>query len=94
MEEEQTVAPEILLERIKRWQRDPVFHPLTCGTDSRHALLNGKIENGKMELYCPDCDYTQENIPKLFLSDEFDRLYIEQAQLIRLIGSPENKLAE
>lgn len=83
---ENVVTPEILLERINRWQRNPVFHPLTCETDSRHALLNGKIEDGKLELYCPDCAYVQENVPKLFHSPEYDQLYAEQQKILDIMN--------
>ena len=57
---------EEILENIELYQKSCIFHPLTCGNNSQHSLLEGKIVDGKVILVCPDCDYTQENfgIPK------------------------------
>lgn len=90
IEEFEEITAEIILERINIWQRKPVFHQLTCGKDSKHALLEGSISNNKVVLHCPDCEYTQTYIPKLFLSNEFERLYAEQDHLYRLLSINES----
>lgn len=79
---EEPVDNEILLERIRKWQEEPVFHPLTCGVDSKHALLKGVVEGNKVILLCPDCNYKQSYLPKLFLYDQFDGLYNHQKVFI------------
>ena len=42
-------------DRLNAYQNAGVFHPFTCGNDSRHAVLVATPEGWK----CPDCDYTQ-----------------------------------
>jgi hypothetical protein len=37
------------------------LHPLTCGNDSKHTLLFPFCEDGKVQLICRDCEYTQDN---------------------------------
>jgi len=54
-----------LVESINRWQSSDEFHPLTCGNDSRHQILEPFEENGVIKLRCPDCDYIQNWIPTL-----------------------------
>lgn len=49
------------LENIELYQNCGMFHPLTCGTDSRHPVLKGREEDGKVILACEECGYTQEN---------------------------------
>lgn len=84
--EEEGMANEVLLERLQRWQRKPLFHELTCRIDSRHALLEPIEEEGQVILLCPDCKHKQTGIPKIFFSDDFDRLYEEQKNLLDLIN--------
>lgn len=36
-------------------------HPLTCGKDSRHGNLYPFWNGSRVQLICPDCDYTQDN---------------------------------
>jgi hypothetical protein len=79
---EEPVDNATLLERIRKWQEEPVFHPLTCGVDSKHALLKGVEEEGKIILFCPTCNYKQSYLPKLFLYDQFDGLYNHQKVFI------------
>jgi hypothetical protein len=64
-----------LLDAIEAWQGNPNIHPLTCGNCS-DVSLEGKAEptsdfvslssqeGSKVYLKCPECDYTQENIPE------------------------------
>lgn len=66
---------ETILERIRKWQEEPIFHELTCGNDSTHALLKGELREEKVVLVCPSCAYVQTNIPDMFFSDEFDTAY-------------------
>jgi hypothetical protein len=40
-------------------------HPLTCGNDSRHAVLEPFPMGGGVGLYCPECDYVQPFPPHL-----------------------------
>lgn len=54
---------EELIAAINAWQQDTMIHPLTCGNDSRHALLYPVEEKGRVVLRCRDCDYRQEWIP-------------------------------
>lgn len=57
------------IEAINYWQDKAYVHPLTCGNDSNHAELRGRIETQddgvEVVLYCPDCDYTQEWVPEV-----------------------------
>lgn len=67
---------EIILERIRKYQEKPVFHPLTCANDSElHQYLKAEIRDDKVVLYCPDCDYEQHYIPEMFVHDEFDEQF-------------------
>lgn len=75
-----------LLERIRKWQEEPVFHELTCGNDSSHNLLKGKLEDGKVVLICNDCHYKQTYIPELFYSEDFEVMYNEQKKLINSLS--------
>lgn len=72
-----------ILERIRKYQEEPVFHELTCGNDSRHAVLKALLtfERGII-LVCPDCDYIQTHIPDMFFHDDFDEFYQQQKKLI------------
>lgn len=40
---------------LKEYQESGVFHPYTCGNDSRHR----ELEPTKFGWKCLDCDYTQ-----------------------------------
>lgn len=37
------------------------LHPLTCGNDSSHGALFPYWNGKRVQLICPDCDYTQDN---------------------------------
>ena len=85
MEEEKVnknVDPAIVLERIRKWQEEPVFHELTCWKDSGHELLKGKQEGDKVVLVCPTCGYVQKNIPDMFYRDSFDEAYNYQRKML------------
>jgi len=46
--------------KIWEHQSNPMFHPLTCGTDSKHALLTPMVNvDGDIVLVCDDCSYHQ-----------------------------------
>ncbi len=36
-------------------------HPLTCGVKSSHGNLYPFWNGERVQLLCPDCDYTQDN---------------------------------
>ena len=48
------------LASIRKWQRDPLCHSLTCPNHSDQPL-----HVDELELYCPvaGCDYTQDWVP-------------------------------
>lgn len=60
---------EYITAAIVFWQKSSHFHPLTCGNDSSHALLEPALneETSEIFLICPDCDYTQTYIPNSVL---------------------------
>jgi hypothetical protein len=49
---------------IKRWQKNDMVHPLTCGKDSSH-ILEASIGEKGVFLKCPKCNYTQDWIPEV-----------------------------
>lgn len=51
------------IEAIESWQNNSMFHPLTCGVDSRHEVLRGEIRDGEVKLCCPTCGWVQNGIP-------------------------------
>lgn len=73
---------DIVLERIRKWQEEPVFHELTCGNDSGHELLKGEVRENKIVLVCPSCEYVQEYIPEMFFADSFDESYNQQKKML------------
>jgi len=54
---------EFIKQQLEKWQAAGWVHPLTCGNDSNHGHLLPIIEDDKIILVCPDCDYRQVNIP-------------------------------
>jgi hypothetical protein len=52
------------LKAIKLWNKNFLFHPLTCGNDKCRKVLHGCVENNKVVLKC-DCGYTQKFVPKI-----------------------------
>ena len=61
------------IKRIKEWQNCSFVHPLTCGNDSSHGLLTPFVDDDKLKLKCPDCEYIQEHIPEVCFDEEFLR---------------------
>jgi len=51
------------IQKIKEWQTNGRFHPLTCGNDSNHAVLVPFEQNGEVKLRCTDCNYVQNYVP-------------------------------
>lgn len=56
-----------LVDDIRFYQRFGMFHEMTCGVDSQHALLVPKVENDVVSLVCPTCGYEQNHIPDLVI---------------------------
>jgi hypothetical protein len=48
---------------VQAWQANETVHPLTCGNDSSHRLLEAVKQGRKVFLKCPDCEYVQADIP-------------------------------
>jgi hypothetical protein len=58
-------GPKTTLAAIDWHQRQGFLHPLTCGNDSTHTPLVGKLTEGdKPYLECIDCDYLQLWVPE------------------------------
>lgn len=46
--------------QFNQWQDCGYVHPLTCGADSTHALLEAKTEGpDALIVECPTCGYSQ-----------------------------------
>ena len=56
-----------IIRRIREWQAAGYVHPLTCGKDSSHPVLEPGLRDEKVVLFCPGCDYVQEHIPRAVL---------------------------
>ena len=72
MKEAESLTNEQIVQRVRNYQADSSWHPLTCGNDSGHRLLEPRlIKVGwfrkKVVLVCPDCDYLQLHIPEIVL---------------------------
>jgi hypothetical protein len=55
------------LEAIEEWQKNPLFHSLTCGNCTDVKLEGIAVETDfviKVILKCPNCDYTQDFVPE------------------------------
>lgn len=59
---------EAVIEKIKKYQQSGQFHPLTCGKNSNHQVLEPVEVDGNVILKCPDCDYIQKYIPGFLAS--------------------------
>lgn len=64
MSEENDLSQEEKFNAINWWQSQENLHPLTCITSNHRKLEVKHNPDGKIILYCKDCDYTQENIPE------------------------------
>jgi hypothetical protein len=53
-----------ILHAIETYQSCPLVHPMTCGNDSNHSILEGAELDEKVILFCTDCDYSQSWIPE------------------------------
>jgi len=50
------------IQDLNDWQKNPLFHPLTCGgnrTDEKHLDGEGVLVATKEGWVCPYCDYKQ-----------------------------------
>jgi len=56
-----------LVDDIRFFQRFGMFHEMTCGVDSQHALLAPKVVDDVVSLVCPICGYEQNHIPDLVI---------------------------
>ena len=55
-----------LVNKFQDWcENTNLGHPLTCGGPCDHSSLKPKEENGNVILYCPNCDYIQNDIPDI-----------------------------
>lgn len=72
-----------VIKRIKLYQNNPVFHLLTCGTNSQHDRLEPTLKDENIVLICPDCDYVQENIPDYFYYEEFEEEFNKQIDFLK-----------
>ena len=48
---------------IKAYQNNTLYHPLTCGNDSNHRNLEPFEDKGVVKLKCLDCEYIQDWVP-------------------------------
>jgi hypothetical protein len=51
------------MRKVREWQGAGYVHPLTCGKDSSHPVLEPGLRDEKVVLFCPGCDYVQKHIP-------------------------------
>lgn len=64
------MTPAQIIRAIKEHQAHPYVHPLTCGNDSRHQVLEPQLDPDdptKVILVCLDCTYRQHHIPEFAL---------------------------
>jgi hypothetical protein len=52
-----------LLQNIRKYQRSPLVHHLVCGDNKEHGILFGEERDGRVVLFCRECDYVLEDIP-------------------------------
>lgn len=64
-----------VIDKVNLWQTAGFVHPLTCGKNSLHINLVPEERGGKVVLTCPNCDYTQDQIPDYVLTT-----YVEVVQ--------------
>ena len=58
-----------VVKAVMAWQKNPLVHPLTCGNHSDHSpLVPVTLPDGKVMLWCMDCDYKQWHIPASVLA--------------------------
>lgn len=73
-----------IIEAVRNYQAFPLVHPLTCGNDSMHEVLEPVEREGKVVLECRNCDYRQEHVPinavlaGLRMRDELDDIMEER----------------
>jgi len=60
-----TANPDIMA-AVKRWQANPAQR-LNCRRIVSHRALEPVVEEGRVVLRCPDCDYRQDWIPQAVL---------------------------
>ncbi len=58
-----------IIRKVWEWQKSGHAHPLTCGVDSSHRVLEPKFrpEYNKVVLVCVQCGYVREHIPEIVL---------------------------
>jgi len=71
---------------IEWYQSQSLFHPLTCGKDSRHDLIVPRHDGNDVILKCPTCGFTQRHVPNFILRYFEQRDAIEAEGLKILIG--------
>jgi len=55
---------EFVYHTIAAWQSDQSALQLTCPHSSRHRPLVPVIGDGIVELWCLDCDYIRDHVPR------------------------------
>jgi len=67
-----TMTNDAKIAKIRRWQLSGKVHPLTCGVDSEHAILEPQVIDGQVALVCPTCGWRQGYIPDIVLTTEIE----------------------
>lgn len=62
---------EEIINKVKAWQTSEYLHPLTC---TNHHILEPIEVLGKVILSCPSCNYIQEWIPEIVLTNFIERI--------------------
>lgn len=56
------------IKKISDYQKNINYHTLTCGNNSKHIPLIGKVIDHKVVLSCLDCSYIQHYIPDIIFN--------------------------
>lgn len=56
---------------VMHYQSNPHVHPLTCGNNSEHQVLQPMIVGTQVALICIDCGYVQTYIPDYIFPKRF-----------------------
>lgn len=76
------------IDLINYYQAAGIGHPLTCGNQSKHALLQPIEKAGSLYLVCPTCGYTQTHIPTLPSIENMKNMKATMAEMFRLSTQP------
>lgn len=59
-----------VVKAVIKHQTNPLVHPLTCGNDSTHEILQPIVSDGEVHLWCVECDYVQKHIPSFLTAQK------------------------